>query len=236
MRSYQRHNADLRPITFEPHFTQHAEGSCLIKMGATWVLTTATIEEKVPRWLEKKDEGWLTAEYAMLPRATHERVVRESMKGRPGGRTLEIQRLIGRSLRACLDFKKLGPRTIIIDCDVLQADGGTRTASINGGYVALSIAINKLLQKGTLKENPIIDTVSAISLGMKNGEILTDLDYQEDSSCDVDVNVVMLGQEQLIEIQGTGENATFSVAQTNDMLGHATVAIAKIRQQQLTAL
>lgn len=233
MRSYERGSKDLRPITFEPNFTKHAEGSCLIKMGNTWVLTTATIEEKIPRWMEKKGEGWLTAEYSMLPRSTYERVARESMKGRPSGRTLEIQRLIGRSLRACLDFKKLGERTIIIDCDVLQADGGTRTASINGGFVALKIAIDKLLKAGTLAESPIMDTVSAISLGLKENEILTDLDYQEDSTCDVDVNVVMLGTDQLIEIQGTGEQSTFNVAQTNDILLQATQAVGEIRNQQL---
>lgn len=233
MRSFERTSTDIRPLTFEPNFTKHAEGSCLVKMGETWVLVTASVEEKIPRWMDKKGAGWITAEYSMLPRSTHERMQRESMRGRPGGRTLEIQRLIGRSMRACVDMKKLGERTIWLDCDVLQADGGTRTASINGAYVALKIAIDRLIQDEKLNESPLIDTVSAISLGIKNNEILTDLDYGEDSTCEVDVNVVMLGTDKLIEIQGTGEQATFSIDQTNQILTQAKSAIEIIRTKQL---
>lgn len=232
MRSYNRTPNDLRPLDMIPHFTCHAEGSCLIKMGQTWVLTTASIEERVPRFMDKQGKGWITAEYAMLPRSTHERMQREVARGKQGGRTMEIQRLIGRSLRACIDPAKLGERTITIDCDVLQADGGTRTASINGGFVALSLAVKTLMTKGKIKENPIINTVSAISLGLKNNEILVDLDYIEDSGCDVDMNVVMLGQDQLIEIQGTGENTTYSLSQANELMLQAQKAIADIAQQQ----
>lgn len=234
MRATNRQPSDIRPLILEPHYIQNAEGSCLIKMGNTWVLTTATIEEKVPRFLDKQGKGWVTAEYAMLPRATHERTQRESMKGRPGGRTMEIQRLIGRSLRACVDLKKLGERTITIDCDVLQADGGTRTASINGGFVSLKLAIDDLIKRGKLSESPIINTVSAISVGMKDGNILTDIDYSEDSTCDVDMNIVMLGTDELIELQATGEQKTFSFSQTQEMLISAQKAIEIIRTKQLS--
>jgi ribonuclease PH len=232
MRSYQRASHEIRPLELIAHFTCHAEGSCLIKMGQTWVLTTASVEERVPRFMDKQGKGWITAEYAMLPRSTHERMQREVARGKQGGRTMEIQRLIGRSLRACVDPVKLGERTITIDCDVLQADGGTRTAAINGGFVALSLAVRKLMSAGTLKENPITNTVSAISLGLKNDEILVDLDYLEDSSCDVDMNVVMLGSDQLIEIQGTGENTTYSLTQANAMMQAAQQTIQSIAQVQ----
>ncbi|MCB0327840.1 MAG: ribonuclease PH, partial [Bdellovibrionales bacterium] len=208
----------LRPLEFIPNFTQHAEGSCLVKMGKTWVLTTASIEEKVPPFLEGKKKGWITAEYSMLPRSTHTRSRREVTAGKASGRTQEIQRLIGRSLRACIDLKKLGERTIIVDCDVLQADGGTRTASINGAFVSLSLAIQTLLNKKTLSESPIVKPLSAISVGIKSENILVDLDYGEDSNCDVDMNIVMLGKDQFVEIQGTGEQETFSLQQTLAML------------------
>jgi len=208
----------------------------MVKMGHTWVLTTATIDEKVPRWMDRKGKGWLTAEYAMLPRATQQRTIRDGIKGRPSGRSLEIQRLIGRSLRACLDFSKLGERTITIDCDVIQADGGTRTAAINGGFIALKQAVQTLLKKKKIKEDPIIDTVSAVSLGLDQGKILTDLDYKEDVRCDVDMNIVMLGKDQFIEIQGTAEGATFNLAQNQDILLQAMSAIDHIRDKQLETL
>lgn len=238
MRANNRTVEQLRNVSFEPNYIDHPEGSCLIRMGRTWVLCTASIEEKVPPFLYGKEQGWITAEYSMLPRATHSRTQREAVKGKQSGRTQEIQRLIGRSLRACLDMKKLGERTITIDCDVLQADGGTRIASINGGFVALSLAIQKLIKNKKLKENPIISTVSAVSVGMKQGNVLVDLDYEEDSKCDVDMNVVMLGSDQFIEVQGTGENATFTFAQMNQMMEQAKLAtgfISELQKKILTA-
>lgn len=234
MRANNRTQQQLRNITFEPHYIDHPEGSCLIRMGKTWVLCTATIEERVPPFLDGKGQGWITAEYSMLPRATHSRTQREAVKGKQTGRTQEIQRLIGRSLRACLDLQKLGERTITIDCDVLQADGGTRIASINGGFVALYLSIQKLLKNKKLQENPITDTVSAVSVGMKNNEVLVDLDYQEDSSCDVDMNIVMLGSERIVEVQGTGENNTFTFQQMSQMMEEAKLAtnfIAKLQKK-----
>lgn len=236
-RANNRTKEQLRNIVFEPHYIDHPEGSCLIRTGKTWVLCTATIEEKVPPFLIGKDQGWITAEYSMLPRATHSRTQRESVKGKQSGRTQEIQRLIGRSLRACLDLKKLGERTITIDCDVLQADGGTRIASINGGFVALSIAVQKLIKNKKLKENPITSTISAVSVGMKNGEVLVDLDYQEDSSCDVDMNIVMCGSDRVVEIQGTGENATFTFPEMAQMMEQAKLAanfIADLQKKIIT--
>lgn len=223
-RTNNRTNEQLRNMSFETHFTEHAEGSCLIKTGRTWVLCTATIEEKVPPFLMGKSQGWITAEYSMLPRSTHTRTQRESVKGKQSGRTQEIQRLIGRSLRAALDLKKLGERTITIDCDVLQADGGTRIASINGGFVAMSIAINKLIKNKKLNENPIQSTISAVSVGLKKGQVLVDLDYEEDSSSDVDMNIVMCGADKIVEVQGTGENATFTFPEMNQMMEQAKLA------------
>lgn len=232
MRLNNRTDEQLRPIVFEPNYTAHAEGSCLIKTGKTWVLCTASIEEKVPPFLMGKDQGWITAEYSMLPRATHSRTQRESVKGKQSGRTQEIQRLIGRSLRACLDLKKLGERTITIDCDVLQADGGTRIASINGGFVAMSLAIQKLIKNKKLKESPIHSTISAVSVGIKKGTVLVDLDYGEDSSCDVDMNIVMCGQDKIVELQGTGENATFSFAEMSMMMEQAKLSANFIAELQ----
>jgi ribonuclease PH len=224
MRTNNRTLEQLRNITFEPNYIDHPEGSCLVRMGKTWVLCTASIEEKVPPFLMGKNQGWITAEYSMLPRATHSRTQREAVKGKQTGRTQEIQRLIGRSLRACLDMKKLGERTITIDCDVLQADGGTRIASINGGFIALSLAIQKLIKNKKLIENPITSTVSAVSVGMKKSEVYVDLDYLEDSSCDVDMNVVMLGADRIVEVQGTGENSTFTFPQMSQMMEQAKLA------------
>lgn len=232
MRTNNRTLEQLRNIVFEPNYIDHPEGSCLVRMGKTWVLCTASIEERVPPFLMGKDQGWITAEYSMLPRATHSRTQREAVKGKQSGRTQEIQRLIGRSLRACLDMKKLGERTITIDCDVLQADGGTRIASINGGFVALSLAIQKLVKSKKLSENPITSTVSAVSVGMKKNEVYVDLDYLEDSSCDVDMNVVMLGADRIVEVQGTGENATFTFPQMSQMMEQAKLAANFISELQ----
>lgn len=232
MRANNRTPEQLRNVSFEPNYIDHPEGSCLIRMGRTWVLCTATIEEKVPPFLDGKGQGWITAEYSMLPRATHSRTQRESVKGKQTGRTQEIQRLIGRSLRACLDLKKLGERTITIDCDVLQADGGTRIASINGGYVALCLAVQKLMKNKKLKENPVIAAVSAVSVGMKQGQVLVDLDYEEDSKCDVDMNIVMLGADRIVEVQGTGENATFSFPEMAQMMEQAKLAANFIGELQ----
>ncbi|MCC7460806.1 MAG: ribonuclease PH [Proteobacteria bacterium] len=236
MRAHNRTKEQLRNVSFETHYIDHPEGSCLIKMGRTWVLCTASIEEKVPPFLFGKSQGWITAEYSMLPRATHSRTQRESVKGKQSGRTQEIQRLIGRSLRACVDLKKLGERSITIDCDVLQADGGTRIASINGGFVALSLAIKNLLKNKKLKEDPIISPVSAVSVGMKDGEVLVDLDYVEDSGCEVDMNIVMLGTDKLIEVQGTGENGTFTFPQMTAMMEMAKVSAGFIGDLQKKAI
>jgi ribonuclease PH len=236
MRLNNRTQQQLRHVTFEPNYIDHPEGSCLIRMGRTWVLCTASIEEKVPPFLDRKGQGWITAEYSMLPRATHTRSQRESVKGKQSGRTQEIQRLIGRSLRACLDMKKLGERTITIDCDVLQADGGTRIASINGGFVALSLAIQKLIKNKKITENPITSTISAVSVGMKKGEVLVDLDYEEDSKCDVDMNIVMCGQDQIVEVQGTGENSTFTFPQMSQMMEQAKLAAVFISELQKKTL
>lgn len=236
MRKNNRTQEQLRNIVFETSFIEHPEGSCLIKMGRTWVLCTATIEEKVPPFLDGKGQGWITAEYSMLPRSTHTRTHREAVKGKQTGRTQEIQRLIGRSLRACLDLKKLGERSITIDCDVLQADGGTRIASINGGYIALCLAVQKLIKTKKLIENPIHTTLSAVSVGMKRNEVLVDLDYDEDSSCDVDMNIVMCGKDQIVEIQGTGENATFTFPQMSQMMEQAKLAVGFIAELQKKTL
>ena len=236
MRAKNRKATELRPIQFEPNFVKHAEGSCLIKMGDTWVLCTASVEDKVPPFLEKKGEGWITAEYAMLPRATHTRTRRESSTGKPSGRSQEIQRLIGRALRACINTKLLGERTITIDCDVLEADGGTRTASINGGYVALVLSIKHLQKKGLITTSPITSSVAAVSLGMREGEILIDLDYHEDSSCDVDMNIVMLDQNRLVELQGTAEKIPFTPKDAQKMIEIASGAISELMKLQKTAL
>ena len=210
MRLKNRANNETRSIEILRNYTKHAEGSVLIKCGDTHVICNASIEEKVPSFLKGKNQGWVTAEYGMLPRSTSSRMARESSRGKQSGRTQEIQRLIGRSLRAVIDLNSLGERTIHIDCDVIQADGGTRTASITGAYVALCDAINPLLKKGILKDSPIKDSVAAISLGIKDGEVLIDLDYAEDSNCDTDMNVVMTGEGKFVEIQGTAEQEPFS--------------------------
>ncbi|WP_020183366.1 ribonuclease PH [Methylotenera sp. 1P/1] len=230
MRPSQRANNALRTVEIIRHYTKHAEGSVLVKFGDTHVICTASVEEKVPGFLKGKNQGWVTAEYGMLPRSTGSRMDREAAKGKQSGRTQEIQRLIGRSLRAVIDLEKLGERTIHFDCDVIQADGGTRTASITGAFVALQDAINQLLEKGLITSSPLTDTVAAISVGVYQGTPVLDLDYIEDSDCDTDMNVVMTGSGGFVEIQGTAEGEPFSRDTMNAMLDLAAEGI-----QQLTA-
>jgi ribonuclease PH len=230
-RSYNRSAQAMRPITFQRNFTIHAEGSVLVSFGDTRVLCTASVVDKVPPHRKGKG-GWLTAEYGMLPRATHTRSDREAAKGKQSGRTQEIQRLIGRALRAVVDIDALGERTIHLDCDVLQADGGTRTAAISGAYVALMDAVKGL----GLAKSPVLDSIAAVSVGIVNGQCVCDLDYVEDSGCDADVNVVMNGAGQVIEVQGTAEGAPFSREQLNTLLDYAADGIAHIRAAQIAAL
>ncbi|WP_311696113.1 ribonuclease PH [Sneathia sanguinegens] len=224
MRANNRKNNEIRKIKITNNFTIHAEGSVLIEIGDTKVICNATVEDKVPNFLKGKGQGWVTAEYAMLPRATNTRNRREIQVGRQNGRSVEIQRLIGRALRAAIDLKKLGERTITIDCDVIQADGGTRTASITGGYLAMELAITKLLNNNTLLENPIISKVAAISVGKVHGELLLDLDYSEDCVADVDMNIIMNDKNEFIEIQGTGENSTFNYGELLKFLDLSKIA------------
>ncbi len=235
MRTHRQAN-QLRPVRITRHYTIHAEGSVLIEFGATKVLCTASVEEKVPGHKKGSGEGWVTAEYGMLPRATHTRSDREAARGKQSGRTQEIQRLIGRSLRAVFDLKKLGERTIHLDCDVLQADGGTRTASITGAYVAACDAVSSLIASGKLSASPITQTVAAISVGMLQGQALLDLEYTEDSACDTDMNVVMTGAGHFIEVQGTAEGAAFSRAEMDALLALAEQGIAELVVLQQQAL
>jgi RNAse PH (EC 2.7.7.56) len=228
MRPSQRSASQLRDIEIIRHYTKHAEGSVLIRCGDTQVICTASIEEKVPAFLKGKNQGWLTAEYGMLPRSTGTRMDREAARGKQSGRTQEIQRLIGRSLRAAVDLGALGERTLHIDCDVIQADGGTRTASITGAFVATHDAINTLLRNGLLAATPIRDFVAAVSVGIYQGTPVLDLDYAEDSACDTDMNVVMTGSGGLIEVQGTAEGATFSRDEFNAMLDLADQGIRQL--------
>ncbi|HCU85745.1 ribonuclease PH [Methylophilus sp. UBA6697] len=236
IRPSQRANDQLRAIEIIRHYTKHAEGSVLVKFGDTHVICTASVEEKVPGFLKGKGQGWVTAEYGMLPRSTGSRMDREAARGKQSGRTQEIQRLIGRSLRAVIDLQKLGERTIHFDCDVIQADGGTRTASITGAYVAMVDAISTLLQKGLLTETPIKDSVGAISVGVYQGTAVLDLDYIEDSDCDTDMNVVMTGNGGFVEIQGTAEGEPFSRDTMNQMLDLAAKGINELGQLQTLAL
>ena len=226
---------ELRPVSISRAFTKHAEGSVLIAFGDTKVLCTASVLEKVPPHKKGSGEGWVTAEYGMLPRSTHTRSDREAARGKQSGRTQEIQRLIGRAMRSVFDLKVLGERTIHLDCDVLQADGGTRTASITGAYVAARDAINTLLKSGALKTDPIIDSVAAISVGIYQGVPVLDLDYPEDSSCDTDMNVVMTGKGSMIEVQGTAEGAAFSRTELNALLDLAEQGIQDLTQLQIEA-
>src|SRR5690606_17741619 len=218
----------LRPVRITRHFTRHAEGSVLVEFGETRVLCTASVEENVPSFLRGKGQGWLTAEYGMLPRSTHTRSAREAARGKQSGRTQEIQRLIGRSLRAVVDLAALGERQIIIDCDVLQADGGTRTAAITGACVAVGDASRGLVAAGTIAHDPMRDMVAAVSVGIVGGEPVLDLDYVEDSSCETDMNIVMTGTGGIIEVQGTAEGAPFSRAELDRLLGLAEQGIARL--------
>jgi ribonuclease PH len=232
IRPSQRANNQLRDVEIIRHYTKHAEGSVLVKFGDTHVLCTASVEEKVPGFLKGKGQGWVTAEYGMLPRSTGSRMDREAAKGKQSGRTQEIQRLIGRSLRAIIDLEKLGERSIHMDCDVIQADGGTRTASITGAYVALHDAITTLLTSGKITESPLKQSVAAISVGIYKGLPVLDLDYIEDSDCDTDMNVVMTTDGGFVEIQGTAEGEPFSRDAMNDMLTLATHGIAQLINKQ----
>jgi ribonuclease PH len=238
LRSDNRAANALRPVKITRAFTIHAEGSVLIEFGNTKVLCTASVEDRVPPHKKGSGEGWVTAEYGMLPRATHTRSSREAAKGKQSGRTQEIQRLIGRSLRAVFDLKKLGERTISLDCDVLQADGGTRTASITGAFVAAQDAVNLLMKQGKLAESPIIGAVAAISVGIVQGTPLLDLEYTEDVSCDTDMNVVMTGAGHYVEVQGTAEGAAFSRQEMDALLVLAEKGISEliVLQQQSLAL
>jgi len=236
MRASGRQPDQLRPVRITRHYTCHAEGSVLVEFGDTKVLCTASVEAGVPRWLKGKGEGWITAEYGMLPRATHTRNAREASKGKQGGRTLEIQRLIGRSLRAMVDLKKLGENTITIDCDVLQADGGTRTAAITGGAVALVDALSFMLAKKMIKNDPLTGLVAAISVGIVKGVPLLDLEYTEDSACDTDMNVVITQHGGIIEIQGTAEGKPFSRDETVALLDLAEAGVKALVQEQQRAL
>ncbi|UTV27887.1 ribonuclease PH [Photobacterium atrarenae] len=236
MRPSERANNQVRPITITRQFTAHAEGSVLVEFGNTKVICTASVEENVPRWLKGKGQGWVTAEYGMLPRATHSRNRREAASGKQGGRTMEIQRLIARSLRAAVDLKALGEQMITVDCDVIQADGGTRTASITGAMVALVDAINYMLANGMLKASPLKQMVAAVSVGIYNGEAVCDLDYAEDSAAETDMNVVMTEAGKMIEIQGTAEGEAFSHEELLSMLALAKDGIADIISVQKRAL
>jgi ribonuclease PH len=226
----------LRNVSIERHYTRHAEGSVLIAFGDTRVLCTASVEEKVPPFLRGKGEGWITAEYGMLPRATSQRTQREAARGGQGGRTMEIQRLIGRSLRACVDRAALGERTITLDCDVLQADGGTRTAAITGAYVALIDAVRNLQARNALKKNPVIGAIGAVSVGVFRGEPVLDLDYAEDSNCDTDMNVVMNDGGGFIELQGTAEGHAFRREELDALLQLAQKGISELFALQREAL
>ncbi|MBE1158959.1 ribonuclease PH [Dyella acidiphila] len=226
----------LRQITIERHYTRHAEGSVLVAFGDTRVLCTASVEDRLPPWLRGKNEGWVTAEYGMLPRATATRTQREATRGSQGGRTMEIQRLIGRSLRACIDRQALGERVITLDCDVLQADGGTRTAAITGAYVALVDAVNVLMKRENLRRNPVIGAVAAISVGVYQGMPVLDLDYAEDANCDTDMNVVMNDGGGIIEVQGTAEGHAFRRDEMDAMLDLAEHGIGELIRLQRAAL
>jgi ribonuclease PH len=231
-RSYSRAPDELRPTTIEPGFVRTATGSALISMGETRVICTASAEESVPRWLTGSGRGWVTAEYGMLPASTGERKARDVTRGRADGRTIEIQRLIGRSLRGVIDFEALGERTIYIDCDVLQADGGTRTASITGGMVALRLACERLIAEGKLERSPLTGSVAAISCGVVEGAPLLDLDYAEDSTAEVDANVVMTGDGGLVEVQATAERTPLSRANLDELLAIAATGIEALRSLQ----
>ena len=234
-RANRRAADQMRPVCFDRGFTRHAEGSVLIEFGDTRVLCTASVDSTVPPFLRGRGRGWVTAEYGMLPRSTHTRMQREATRGRQGGRTLEIQRLIGRALRQAVDLDALGERTITIDCDVLQADGGTRTASITGGWVALADALDRLVRASALPETPLIAQVAAVSTGIVDGQVLLDLDYSEDSRADTDMNFVMDNEGRFIEVQGTAEAAPFTEGELRQLTAVAADGISQLTDQQQTA-
>ncbi|MEE4200608.1 ribonuclease PH [Erythrobacter sp.] len=236
MRPSGRSADEMRAIDIETGFTKHAEGSCLISFGDTRVLCTASVEERIPPWLRGKGEGWVTGEYSMLPRATHTRGSREAARGKQSGRTQEIQRLIGRSLRAVVDLKKLGERQITLDCDVIQADGGTRTAAISGAWVALRIAVNTLMEQGAILEDPITGKVAAISCGIYEGTPVLDLDYDEDSSADADANFVLIEGGQIAEVQATAEGATYDEEGLLRLLRLANIGCERVFKAQADAV
>ena len=236
MRPSGREPDELRTIVVTPHFTKHAEGSVLVEFGDTRVICTASIEERVPGFLKGKGSGWITAEYGMLPRATHERSAREAARGKQGGRTMEIQRLIGRSLRAAMDLEALGERTVTLDCDVIQADGGTRTASITGSYVALRLAVDALMKQRKLKKNPIHGQIASVSVGICGGVPVLDLDYREDCDAETDMNVVMNDAGAYIEVQGTAEGHAYRRDELNAMLDLAGKGITELMAIQRAAL
>jgi ribonuclease PH len=227
---------ELRPLTMTLGYMPYAEGSCFIEMGDTKVICTATVEESVPRWMKGKGKGWVTGEYSMLPRSSQERIQREVSRGRPGGRTQEIQRLIGRSLRAAVDMSILGENTIVIDCDVVKADGGTRTASITGGFVALAQACDWMRERDLLAQWPLIDSVAAVSVGLVDSVPVLDLNYAEDLNAQVDMNVVMTGSGRIVEVQGTAEHGAFERAQLDELIDLATKGIAGLVSEQEMAL
>ena len=236
MRRDGRAPGELREVYIQPGFMSSASGSALIEMGGTRVICTASVEEEVPRWMRGKGRGWVTAEYGMLPASTGRRKQRDVSKGRPDGRTVEIQRLIGRALRGIVDFERLGERTVWVDCDVLEADGGTRCAAITGGYVALELALQGLIAEGLLEALPLTQSVAAISCGMVEGEALLDLDYPEDSTAEVDMNVVMTGDDGLVEVQATGERTPLSRTSLDELLGLAATGIERLREFQSAAV
>ena len=236
MRPSGREAGELRAIRITPHFTKHAEGSVLVEFGDTRVICTASIEERVPSFLKGKGSGWITAEYGMLPRATHERSGREASRGKQGGRTMEIQRLIGRSLRAAMNLEALGERTVTIDCDVIQADGGTRTASITGAYVALVVAIRRLTEARKLRSNPVHGQIASVSVGIYRGVPVLDLDYAEDCDAETDMNVVMNDAGAFVEVQGTAEGHAFRRDELDAMLSLATTGIQELLQHQREAI
>jgi len=236
MRSFNRSPLELRPVVMTPGVSRHAEGSVQVEYGHTRVFVTCSIEDKVPPHVFGTGAGWVTAEYGMLPRSTHTRSGREAAKGKQGGRTLEIQRLIGRSLRAAVNMNQIGVRTFTIDCDVIQADGGTRTASITGGWVAFALALRKLREKKVLSALPSLMPIAAVSVGIVNGQVLVDLDYEEDSAAEVDLNLVGTGDAKLVEVQGTAEHKTFDRGQLDRMLEAGMGAIAQLVTMQKAAL
>ncbi len=235
-RALGRGDLDLRAIALEPGVSKHAEGSCLARFGDTHVLCTASVEDRVPPHVMGTGAGWVTAEYGMLPRSTHERMAREAARGKQGGRTLEIQRLIGRALRAAVDLRELGTRTVTLDCDVIQADGGTRTAAITGGFVALAVAIRGLQARRVLTTSPVKRHVAAVSVGILDGVVRLDLDYDEDSTAEVDMNVVATGDGALVEVQGTAEGKAFRREQLDRMIDAALLGIGRLKELQERAL